>query len=417
MPPCAAIPNRRTGYLRHPTHHVRGLVSIGSCLAVQHSSTVLPTTDRPTTDGPATDRAAGAPLIVRKFVIDKTPVFIDPSLAVIDVEQGEAGDQSVLQAQTTANGSLVYYATMVNDVYAYFMTGVKKGAFTTTTPNEFPTTAADLNNIIAFAKANGKPSPPFPDPHALAVEVKTAWVVAAGLPNLASYITTTVTIPTYDQSNPDLWTPTGQQTVQLALVGMHVVGSTFQNPEMVWATFEHVGNSPLATYSYTSTSGLKTIAQNTVGNWLFATNGSTGPFNVPHMSFTGPGGTPGNSIQSEPSFTISPSDTLRTRPFGLPAGETITVTEVISANDNVLNKLVNGDIRKNYTMTGATWTAFGTNPGPQNLGVGTHQLSNTTMETYVQGSNCFSCHQNSNPALTVPTTDISHIFAGLQPLF
>src|SRR5882672_8172759 len=142
MPPCAALPNRRTGYLRHPTHHVRGLVSIGSCLAVQHSSTVLPTTDRPTTDGPATDRAAGAPLIVRKFVIDKTPVFIDPSLAVIDVEQGEAGDQSVLQAQTTANGSLVYYATMVNDVYAYFMTGVKKGAFTTTTPNEFPTTAA-----------------------------------------------------------------------------------------------------------------------------------------------------------------------------------------------------------------------------------------------------------------------------------
>ena len=168
-------------------------------------------------------------LVAQKFVIDRIPIFLDPSLAVVDVEQGQS-DGGVLEAQKAANGSLIYYATMVNDVFAYFLTGVDKGVITTTTPNQFPTTPADLNNIVAFAEANGKPNPPFPDPNALAIEVKSSWVEAAGLPNLNTYITRMATIPTYDRSNPNLWTPNGQNTVQLAMVGMHVVGSTAGHP-------------------------------------------------------------------------------------------------------------------------------------------------------------------------------------------
>src|SRR5579864_43253 len=261
--------------------------------------------------------------VVQKFVVDGFPIFIDPSLAVIDVEQGQA-DSSVLEAQKAANGSLIYYATMVNDVYAYFLTGVKDGAITTAPPNQFPTTSTDLNNTIAFAVAHGKTSPPFPDPNALAIEVKSSWILAAGLPNLSSYITMTATIPTYNQSNPNLWTPTGQQTVQLALLGIHVVGSTLGHPEMVWATFEHVGNTPDATYSYNSTGGPKTVTQSTTGTWLFTAPGSAGPFNVAHMSFTGP---PTNNIQSAGSFTISPSDTLRSDPWGIDGSNASSNTE------------------------------------------------------------------------------------------
>jgi len=360
-------------------------------------------------------------LMVRKFLVDKIPIFIDPSLAVIDVEQGQAGDSSVLEAQTAANGSLVYYATMVNDVFAYFLTGVKDGAITTTTPNQFPTTSADLNNIIAFAMAHGKPNPPFPDPHALAVEVKSSWVLAAGLPNLSSYITMTATIPTYNQSNSNLWTPTGQQTVQLALVGMHVVGSTLGHPEMVWATFEHLGNTPLATYSYNSATGLQTVTQNTSGTWLFAANGSSGPFNVAHMFFTGP---PSNNIQANTGFTISPSDTLRSDPWGIDGGNAFSNTEVLSMNQHVRGMMATGDIRGNYVMTGATWTPFGSPPSGGTPGVGTNRLTNTTMETYQQGfTNCFTCHQNG-----LDPNGLSHIFGGthdgpggantgLQPLF
>lgn len=246
--------------------------------------------------------------------------------------------------------------------------------------------------------------------------MKSAWVLAAGLPNPDSYITTTATVPTYNQSNANLWTPTGQQTVKLALVGMHVVGSTAGHPEMAWATFEHVGNTPIATYSYNSTGGLKTVTQNNSGNWLLAGNGSAGPFNVAHMAFTGPAGTPPDSIQSEPSFTISPSDTMRVEPFGVPGTNTFENTEVISMDSHVLSMLASGDVRANYFMTGATWTAFGSNPSNTNLGVGTNQLANAAMETYAQGSNCFGCHQNINPSPRV-TTEVSHIFDGLQPLF
>jgi len=361
------------------------------------------------------DQKNGSP-VVQRFLIDGISVFIDSLLDVVDVEQGQAGDQSVLEAQTTANGSLVYYATIVNDVYAYFLTGVKKGSITTVTPNQFPTTSTDLNNIINFATANGKPNPPFPDPNALAIEVKSSWVLASGLPNAGNYITMTATVPTYDQSNSNQWTQNGQQTVQLALVGMHVVGSTLGHPEMVWATFEHMGNTPLATYSYTKNDGTtNTVTQNTSGSWVFTANGSSGPFNVPHMDFTGPSGSPANSIQAEAGFTISPSDTLRQFAFG--SSSQFENTEVISIDNHVLQMMPSGDIRGNYFMTGATWTPFGSNPGGSNNGVGTNQLSNSTMETYAQGSNCFSCHQNLTPNLPNVTTDVSHVFAGIQPLF
>src|SRR5215470_1783594 len=177
---------------------------------------------------------------VQQFMVGRVPLLIGSSGDVIDVDQSQAVDKGVLQAQ---NGSLVYYATLVNDVYAYFLTGAKSGGITPT-PTQFPTTPDDLMKIRNFASSKGKT---FSDANAnaLAVELKTSWVEAAGLPNLDIYVTTTATIPTYDKSNPNKWVANGQKTVQLALVGMHVVGSTKGHPEMIWATFEHVGNSPL----------------------------------------------------------------------------------------------------------------------------------------------------------------------------
>jgi len=341
-------------------------------------------------------------VIVQKFLIDGIPIFIDPSLAVITVEQGQAGDSGVLESQT---GSLVYYATMVNDVYAYYLTGQKDGVITTATPNQFPTTGGDLTSITSFAAGHGKT---FPDPNALAIEVKSSWVLASKVSNASSYVTMTATVPTYNTSNPNSWVENGQQTVQLALVGIHVVGSTLNHPEMVWATFEHMGNTPLASYTYTSTSGSKTVSQNTVGSWLFTANGSSGPFNVAHMSFVGP---PTNTIEAATGFSISPSDTLRTEPWGVDGSDAFHNTEVIAMNNHVLTMMASGDVRGNYFMTGATWIAGGGNPSTGSQ-VGNASMSNTTMETYQQGSNCFDCH-------TDPTMlgGLSHVYGGLKPLF
>jgi len=383
-------------------------------------------------------------LIAQKFVVNGIPIFLNVSGGVIDTEEGQA-DQGVLIAQ---NGSLIYYVSMVNDVYAYLATGTKDGGITPT-PTQFPTTAAALTKITAFASAHGKT---FPDPNALAVEVKSAWIEASSLSNPNDYITTEAIIPTYNTSNPAMWVPNGQKQTKLALVGMHVVGSANGHPEMIWATFEHFGNAPNAQFNYNSTGGPKNVPQNTTGTWLFAASGATAPFNCARQSE--PFGTTNIVLNSPPptgcptETAIGPDNVIRFKPFGAALNASpnpvdvdtdgaASNTEIIAIDNSIASKMPAGDVRDNYYMTGATWTINGGafngnfgNPGNNTVatgtGVGTSQLANTTMETFQQNgtswsktaNNCFTCHQGN-------TFPVSHMFcdpvfgcsAGIQPLF
>jgi hypothetical protein len=370
---------------------------------------------------------------VHEISVDGVNLFLDAQNDFVPMGQGQA-DNSVLEAQ---NGSLVYYATMANDVYAYFTT-MKKDAKVSPDVTVFPTTQAELTQIVQFAAQHGKV---FPDPNALAVEIKTAWVEASSLPNPNGYVTMQAVIPTYNTSNPQQWTPGPPKQALMALVGVHVVGSVTGHPEMVWATFEHVNNAPLAPYTYINTQGQTvTVPQNTSGAWLFTANGSTGPFNYAHMQMGAKPNT--QNIVAKPPYSISPSDTIRWKAWGaasdlVPNQEDKSVaasnTEILSINNSVDGMMPAGDIRTNYNLEGATWTFGGAspvpqfnNPRPDNTGnqIGTSQLANVTMETYQQGSNtqaaggsnCFSCHGNST-LTPKATARISHIYKGLQPLF
>ncbi len=256
--------------------------------------------------------------------------------------------------------------------------------------------------------------------------MKTSWIEAAGLANLGSYITLNAEVPIYNKANPNLWKQTGTHTILLALTGIHVVGSTAGHSEMIWATFEHFGNTPNATYGYVSNTNVtKVVNQSTAGTWLFCKTNSNGPFNNLHADFSS-----APDIESDAPFTISASDTIRWKAFGgasnqtpnpLDATTAASNTEIISIDNSVLNQLIAGDVRKNYFMTGSTWTINGAAPtGSFNSGneVGTSKLANRTMETYQQGTNnqfangtnCFTCHASN-------TTSVSHIFGPLKPLF
>lgn len=381
------------------------------------------------------------PILVRRLVLNGIPIFLDPAGNVIDVEQGQSDfPSSVLVAQ---NGSLVYYFTAVNDVFAYFLTGVKDNLISAT---EFPVSQTDLDHIESFAQspaavAAGK-AKTFVDPTALAVEVKSSWVEASSLPDPGDYITMTAVIPTYDKSNPAKWVPNGQKSAQLAMVGMHVVGSVAGHTELVWATFEHVGNTPLDTYSYINSSGSsQSISLNTSGSWLFCATSSQGPFNVVRnaMATDGSGDivyTPetdsnGNPLpaaqQAYPSGTVGPSNTVRHHSWGAAtdvqpnpfSDEAASDSEIIFINNSVRSMLTSGDVRANYIFKGATWTPGGP-PSSTNPQVGTSQLANSTMETYDQGPdntssgganfNCFQCHQGDGMG-------ISHSYPVLKPLF
>ena len=195
------------------------------------------------------------------------------------------------------------------------------------------------------------------------------------------------------------------------MLGLHIAGSLNQHGEMAWTTFEHIGNAPNATYAYNSTSGLKTIAQNTTGTWLFTPSGSTGPFNSTSNSWTG------SAITGTP---VSSAAILRAKPWGSndggnPVNAAGLNTQVISANASVISQLDPADVRVDYFQVGTTWTIGGASPNAGNQ-VGTNHLANATIETFVQGTspsspsgNCFSCH-NTN------TVSVSHIYSELLPL-
>jgi hypothetical protein len=254
----------------------------------------------------------GTVISVVEFIIDGRSVLIDRNGAVREIGEGQA-DGGVQLAQ---NGSIVYYATMVNDVYAYFLTGLKNNQIL---GDKFPSANMDLKQITDFAGVHDKT---FLDPNALVMEVKTAWVEARGLSNLKTYITIKATVPTFDKSNRAKWVPNGWKTVDLALVGMHIAASAKANPEMIWATFEHFGNAPNAAYSYTSTTGLKQVPQDSIGPWLFAASNATSPFNLPHQTYEAPNVCAIPTVRGVcgTSGIISPSNALRSKAWGIASG-------------------------------------------------------------------------------------------------
>lgn len=362
--------------------------------------------------------------IVHEFKSAGKSVFLDSQGNIIDSEEGQAtGD--ALMAQ---NGSLVYYITMVNDVYAYFLTGTKNNQMS---GYQFPTTAGARDSICAIARANGVT---LPDSNALAIELKTSWVEATSLSNASSYITIDALIPTYNTSNPAEWIPDGERVAKLALIGVHIVGSTDGHPEMVWATFEHKYNAPNASYTYIdSANQVKTVPQDTGTGWLLSANAVDTPVNVSHMTVSG------DTINGNNGYRVGKSNTLRTKAWGVassgaPNAENespaASNSEVISINNTINTMLVGNDIRKNYLFIGATWTSGGAPPNGSNyiypgdtiagVAIGTSQLANSTMETYFQFNSdyksygsCFGCHNNNNG---LEPDDLSHVFGAIQPL-
>jgi hypothetical protein len=384
--------------------------------------------------------------VLQRFIAGGIPIFLDALGNVIEVEQGQANTDGVLMSQTN---SLVYFGITVNDVYAYFRTGVTDGFISPTggNPGQFPTTASDLAQITGFAAAHGAT---FPDPNALAIEIKTAWVDASTLPDASNYITVPATVPAYSKG-PAKWTQSGSQNITLALVGMHVVGSTGSgcvisnnppvtgpcpggpptpgHPEMIWATFEHIGNTPLDAYNYNSTGqSNKPVARDTSGTWLFSQSNipaSTpdNQFNCMHMVLSGSDIVPATASSPCPAGSFTPSNSLRLDPFGAGTGSPNPIdgsaansnTEIISINNSVRGLISPGDIRANYYTPGATWTIFGAPPSGANE-VGTSLLAGSSMETYTMPSNCLGCHLSGTSTKGLATTDISHIFSVIQAL-
>lgn len=335
---------------------------------------------------------------------------------------GQAGGSGVLVSQAN---SLTYYGLAINDVYEAYW--ANHASFTGDLVNNFPTTQAELDTIQTAAGTT------FKDGIALAMELKTSWVDAASV-NKSKYLTITATVPNYSQSSTTTWTLNGTETVELALVGIHVVGTVAGHPEMVWATFEHVDNAPDKGFTYTNTSGTTTTTSFPAsGSWVFASSGVKDSNHVDELAHVSSG-----NIVATGSAPIGPSDVVRIVPWGslaasnIPAGMgqsaiddiVSNTTDVLSLNASINDALsAVGDVRANYVLVGGIWSQKGQIPtsGTNDFLRGTLAAANATMETFHQfpdanngfvSQNCFTCHSGT----TGQGITTSHIFSGLQPL-
>jgi hypothetical protein len=191
-------------------------------------------------------------------------------------------------------------------------------------------------------------------------------------------------------------------STQLALVGMHVVGSARRRPEMIWATFEHVDNAPRARYAYRidTSPNPKWVDPDPAGMWQFSHRNCQPPFNEERIHSRGDP----DIHATDPVRGIGESDTCRVNAWGTASDNGDHVdnnTRIIDLNNNTIGKLINGDMRKNYLLGGATW----------NFSDGTNNLANSVLETYDQEKNCFRCHQGD-----LANGHLNHMWVPLQPL-
>ncbi len=340
-------------------------------------------------------------------------------------EIGQAGgDNGVLISQ---GNSLVYYGVHVNNFLGYFLTGQKTGKFPGMT--EFPHNSAEMQAVK-------KVYPEILDDETLSMELKTSWVEAKTVSNPESFITINAEVPAY-KTNADntVWTPSGTKITELALVGMHVVGTVQNHPEFVWSTFEHINNAPDADYYYyDKNSKLQTQNYSSDASFVFmAEKGSETPANVECMHLSGANIVANNkSGESVCSGGIVPSNTVRINPWGSEpvAGSADNNTLLLSNNNSIIAQLSSGDLRKNYIQVGGIWTSAPSEtadaPIPNTTAFvstkptalrGSLKLANATMETYEQDKHCFTCHaQSKDSPDSFQSFELSHIYSEIVPL-
>lgn len=239
-------------------------------------------------------------------------------------------------------------------------------------------------------------------------EIKTSWrVMSPTDPQLATYYTIQANVAGF----------TGTQT--LGLVGFHLVISTANHPEFVWATFEHASNvpdcagkpaPPASGWSFTSAAAAACLAKSGVSGC------SSFGFNTEE------------DASKDTKVTGTPDEVCRVFPDGTDPGPSTgeNDNDTNRANIDMLNaqlvgpsgyltKLPDTDpmaVWKNYTLVGGLWTLNGTASSPATNQRGSLELSNATMETNFQdtGNNCFTCH-GYDPSSPL---GVSHIYSTLS---
>ncbi|WP_137164008.1 hypothetical protein [Pseudomonas asiatica] len=249
------------------------------------------------------------------------------------------------------------------------------------------------------------PTSPVPQEQLGAIELKAAWRVLTGKPELfGRYLTTVAWL-----KRPDTLECT-QEVV--GLVGLHIINKTQASPNFIWTTFEQVDNVP---------EPAQVPPQQTPPNGF--------AFNNPDCG-NGPECTPNQARiqckQTHPDKDCTdlfprdqPVQTTREHPV---PGDLQALNSAVQAN--FAQHSQGKSVFQYYKLINVLWTLAPNPPSPEPganaqvplsygpfISQGNVPVANTTMETYVQGDDCNQCHQYAtiagSPSLA---SDFSFLF-------
>ncbi|WP_257386283.1 hypothetical protein [Tahibacter caeni] len=271
-----------------------------------------------------------------------------------------------------------------------------------------------------------------------------AFVTKAQVPVLTTFLTADNTL----YVAPDGATV----TVDVALLGLHVVGQTINHPEFLWATFEHKDNSPrFKDGTFDPTSGASDPRSYTLyrgGTPYDRANQPSTQTTASSTSTASPLSAPGTTVTTTTTLVAAPAFTFdpKTQKFSPVSNAVLanrtggeTFSPAGPANIDAVNAAAHTVLQQqsppqrrfaNYDLIGTVWMQPGTFglTSNQSTAVGSVNLANVTAETFVQNftgtttpstvGNCFSCHNATTfqdvapmPNLKARRIAISHVTA------
>jgi hypothetical protein len=256
---------------------------------------------------------------------------------------------------------------------------------------------------------------------------EAAWMVAddpTSLPTGTYTTTATLQLLENDPDHPGQIRPSAntKSGVNVALVGVHVVGVVKDHPEFLWATFEPTNNAP------DLPPGTVPASSQAVSNRSFSLYKANTPAKQSNQLPTA------YSVDEETQKATPITNVFRQFAYGgvefsaespKVSGQA-RVDDINSINANFQaaipdhGKQISPEFA-NYNLIGTLWLDTTQTPLEPGLdlaanSVGSITLANASMETFVQGigTNCFSCHNTSpfKKGFSDKNIAISHIIAG-----
>ncbi len=374
----------------------------------------------------------GAPpqlkLALRSHATSGTPGYVEGAGAIVEA------DGNMLVSQ---QGYPVYASVHLNP--SYFATAQQNllitGAYDANTGKDdyfdvgaavFKATWLPLNPATTPPAASAGASPSQWAPGTYTVTPPAgAYITQAQVPVLTTSIIEGFTI-----IHPVI--PQQLITINVALVGLHVVGYATNHPEFLWGTFEHKANAPMLPDNSFPTDPTIQKATSNPNSFTFYQAGTT--YDQVNLANQNPGTTP---VLDATTQTLSPVTNVVL--LNVTGGETTQGAANITALNTAGQAFLAGQTNPtqalfaNYMLIGTVWLApnsYSTSSTAADA-IGSLNLANSTAETFQQiatntvvknNQNCFTCHNATSYSFqpiphAVRRIALSHVLSQGLPVY